>query len=244
MLKFFKKKKNIRIVLWITAIMIIPGFLIWGVGIKGERKDLYLAATVNKQPITKKDYYQRFGETEKKYREIFGDKYEEIAKNVNLEKNILDELIREKILLQETRKRRIKVLDTEIVEVVKSDPVFKDEKGKFNQEKFSGIINNYPPEELRKIENSVRKSILLQKLRQQIVTEGNIKVTDEEISEYIKKNKISEKIEMESIRKMLLWQKKEKYYTDWYNGVREKSKIAIYIQISEDTRKDTQKIQN
>jgi len=224
--------------------MIIPGFLIWGVGIKGDKKDKYLVATVNRKPITKRDYYQRFGETEKKYREIFGDKYEEIAKNVNLEKNVLDELIREKILLQEARKKRIRVLDTEIVEVVKSDPVFKDEKGKFSQEKFSGIINNYLPEELRKIEDNVRKSILLQKLRQQVVAEGTIKVTDEEVAEYIEKNKISKEIEGESIMKMLLWQKKEKYYTDWYNGVRKMAKVAIFIHISEDTSKDTQKIQN
>ena len=83
--KFFRKKRNFRIIMWITAILIIPGFLIWGVGIGGGSKTKYLAAIVNGQPISLREYYMALDRVEERYREIFGDKFDEIIKKENLQ---------------------------------------------------------------------------------------------------------------------------------------------------------------
>lgn len=226
--RFLRKRKNVRIILWIVAIFIIPGFLLWGVSIGGGKKELYYAAIVNREGITLREYYQRLGEMEDRYRKIFGDRYGEIRDKLNIEKSVLESIIREKLLLQQARKRRIRVLNSEIVEVVKSDPVFKNKEGKFDEDKYKRIIENYPAEELRKIEEDIKKRIMIEKLKNEIIAEGNINVSDKEIEDYIKKNKLK-KVDKESIRKMLLWQKREKYFNDWYNKIRAKSKIIIYL---------------
>ncbi len=226
-IKFFKKRKNVRIILWIITILIIPGFFFWGVGIGSDKKSQY-AAIVNREPISLREFYDQLWKVEQKYREIFGENYSQIKDKLNIEENILENLIREKLLLQQARKKRIRVYKNEIVSVIKQDPIFKNEKGEFDEEKFKQIISNYPEEELAKIEQQIKKEILLQKLKEQVVSETTIDVSDKEVEDYLKFTG-NEKIDRENIRKMILWQKKENYFEDWYKKLTEKSKIIIYL---------------
>ncbi len=227
-MKFFRKKKNMKIILWAVAILIIPGFLIWGVGLGDSSKRLYYAAVVNRKPITLKDYYKNLNEVEQKYRDIFGDKASDFLKNMDIERGILENMIREEILLRQARRRRIRVLNSEIVETIKSEPSFKDDKGNFDEKKFKEIISFYPSEELRKIEDEIRKSLMIEKLRELVISEGNVAVSDEEIAEYIKNHQITD-ADSESIRRTLLWQKREKHFNDWYSELRKNADVKIYL---------------
>ncbi|MDD3726141.1 MAG: SurA N-terminal domain-containing protein [Candidatus Ratteibacteria bacterium] len=227
-MKFFRKKKNMKIILWVVAILIIPGFIIWGVGIGGGDKGQYYVATVNREHITLREYYMELGRVEEEYRRIFGDKASELFKGLNIEQGILESMIREKLLLQEARKRRIRVLNNEIVEVVKSDPAFQDEKGRFDERRYREVISSYPPEELRKIEDELRKRIMIEKLKEMVVAEGNVSVSDEEVERYIKENQIKD-VDRESIKRRLLWQARENYFNQWYANKRKSSKVEIYL---------------
>jgi parvulin-like peptidyl-prolyl isomerase len=213
--KFLRKRKNVRIILWIITILIIPGFFLWGVGIEGSRKSQF-AAVVNREPITLREFYDQLWKVEEKYKELFGENYNQLRDKLNLEKNVLESMIREKLLFQEARKRRIKVYKNEIINVIKQDPAFKNEKGEFDEEKYKQILSSYPDEELVKIEDQIRKEILIQKLE------------EKEIDDYLK-NAGNEKLNREDIRKMILWQKREKYFEDWYKKLREKAKVIIYF---------------
>ncbi|MCM8785733.1 MAG: SurA N-terminal domain-containing protein [Candidatus Omnitrophica bacterium] len=235
-LKFFRKRKNVRIILWIVTILIIPGFFLWGVGIGGDKKSQY-AAIINREPISLREFYDQLFKVEERYKEIFGENYNQIKNRLNIEKSVLENMIREKLLLQQARKRRIRVYKNEIVSVIKQDPVFKNEKGAFDEEKFKQIISNYPDEELAKIEEQIKKEILLQKLKEQVVSETNIDVSEKEIEDYLKFTG-NEKIDKENIRKMLLWQKKERYFEDWYKKLREKSKVIIYLNLEKKQEKN------
>jgi len=226
--RFFRKKRNMRIILWLVALMIIPGFLIWGINISGTQRRQSYAAIVNGKPITYREFYARLSDVEDRYRQIFGDKYSEIRDKLNIENGLLEEMIREEILLQQARKRRIRVFDNEIVEAVKSDPVFKDKDGKFDEKKYEAIISRMPDEELRKIEDDIRKKIMLEKLKNLIISQGNVEISDKDVDEYIQKNKLK-KVDKESIRKILQWQKREKYFNDWYAKLREKEKVEIFL---------------
>ena len=230
-MKFFRKKKNRRIILWVIAILIIPGFVLWGVGGAVRRRSHdNLSAKVNKESITLREFYSAYEKADSQYRKIFGDKYNDAVKQMDLERNMLEQLIREKLLLQEAKKRHLRVFDKEIVSVTKSDPVFKGEDGKFDQNKFTAIIKNMPPAELRAIEADVKKGILLQKLRQQVVSKENIVISDKEVDDYIDKNKLRLKeVDRELIQKMLLSQKQAKYFNDWYDKMRQSSDISIYV---------------
>ncbi len=228
-LKFLRKKKNMKIILWIITIFIIPGFLFWGVGVGGKRSSLY-AAIVNREPITLKEFYDRVWKVDEKYREIFGENYNQIRDKLNIEKSVIESMIREKLLLQEARKRRIRVFKNEIIEVFKLDPAFKNEKGQFDEEKYKKIVASYPDEELKKIEDEIRKEILIQKLKEQVISETNIEVKDTEIEEYLKH--VGDKsVDKENIRRVLLWQKREKYFEDWYKNLRKQSKVIIYLNL-------------
>jgi len=243
-MKFFRKKKNMKIILWVIAILIIPGFLIWGVGIGGSGRSQSYAATVNKEPITLREYYKQLGEVEEQYRKIFGDKASELLKGLNIEQGVLEGMIRERILLQEARRRRIKVSNSEIVEVVKSDPSFLDEKGRFDERKFKEVISSYPPEELRKIEDELRKRITIDKLKELVIAEGNISVSDEEVDKYIKENQVKD-ADRESLKRRLLWRKREEYFNQWYAEKRKKSNVVVYLSFekpaaSPDVNKSTQ----
>jgi len=227
-MKFFRKKKNMKIILWAIAILIIPGFLIWGVGIGGRDEGRYYAAVVNREKITLREYYKSLEEVESKYREIFGEKASELFKNMNIEQGILESMIRDRILIQQAKRRRIKVLDSEIVEVIKSDPVFLDEKGKFDEAKYRQIISGYPTEELRKIEDELKVKIMTEKLKELLLSESGGAVSDEEVAQYIKTHQITDK-DNESIRRTLLWQKREQFFNQWYAETRKNSKVKIYL---------------
>ncbi|MCX8083085.1 MAG: SurA N-terminal domain-containing protein [bacterium] len=226
-MKFFRKKRNMKIILWVIAILIIPGFIWWGVGIGGD-KGQYYAARVNREYITLRDYYKELGRIDEQYRKIFGDKASELLKGLNIEQGVLESMIRERLLLQEARKRRIKVFNNEIVEVVKSDPVFLDEKGRFDEQKFRTVISSYSPEELRKIEEEIKKKIIIEKLKEMVVSEANISITDAEVEKYIKDNQLKDK-DRELIKRNLLWRKREDYFNQWYTDRRKNSKVMVYI---------------
>jgi len=195
--RFFRKKRNMRIILWLVALMIIPGFLIWGINISGTQRRQSYAAIVNGKPITYREFYARLSDVEDRYRQIFGDKYSEIRDKLNIENG-------------------------------KSDPVFKDKDGKFDEKKYEAIISRMPDEELRKIEDDIRKKIMLEKLKNLIISQGNVEISDKDVDEYIQKNKLK-KVDKESIRKILQWQKREKYFNDWYAKLREKEKVEIFL---------------
>jgi len=239
-MKFFRKKRNMKIILWAIAIFIIPGFLVWGTRIGGSTRGQYYAAVVNKEAISLREYYKSLGEVEDKYRQIFGNKASDLLKNMNIEQGVLENLIRERILLQQARRRRIRVLDSEIVDVIKSEPVFKDEKGNFDERRFKETISNYPTEELRKIEDELRKRIMMEKLKEIVIAEGNVAVSDDEIAQYIRTHQITNK-DSESIRKTLLWQKREQYFNQWYADTRKKSKIEIYVSFEQKPAGEEQK---
>jgi hypothetical protein len=227
--KFLRKRKNVKIILWIITILIIPGFFFWGIQIGGARTSQY-AAVINREPITLREFYDRIWKIEEKYKEIFGENYAQIKDKLNVEENVLDSLIKEKLLLQEARRRRIRVFKNEIVEVFKSDPSFKNEKGQFDEEKYKKIIASYPDEELKKIEDEIKKEILIQKLKDQLLSETNIEVKDQEIEEY-SKNLGDKNVDKENVRRLLLWQKREKYFEDWYKNLKKKSKIIVYVKL-------------
>ena len=231
-MKFFRKKKNMRIILWTIAILIIPGFLIWGVGVGGGDKGRYYAAVVNREKITLRDYYKNLGDVEGKYREIFGEKAAELFKNMNIGQGVLESMIRDRILIQQAKRRRIRVFDTEIVEVIKSDPVFHDEKGRFDEAKYRQIISGYPTEELRKIEDELRVKILTEKLKELLLSESGVAVSDEEVAQYIKTHQITDR-DGESIRMTLLWQKREQFFNQWYAETRKNANVKIYLSFEE-----------
>ncbi len=210
--------------------MIVPSFIWWGVGIGVGGPGRGLVAKVNGAPITIREYYATLERLSRNYRNLLGDKFtEEKAKKLNLEEKTLDILIREKILSQAIRRQRIRVKDSEVLAQIEKDPTFLDKEGKFNTEKFRRIMERIPANELRQIEEEVRKSLLLQKLQERVFSSLNIGVTNKEIIDYRKANKVGKEVDEKIIRQILLFQKNQKALDDWYKNLKNEAKIKVWL---------------
>ena len=229
MFKFLKKKKNLRRVYWVLAILIIPTFIWWGVGVGVGRPEKNLVAKINRVPITKQEYYVALENLTHNYRKILGDKFtDETVKELKLREKALEMLIREELLSQEIKRQRIRVQDDAILARIKKEPVFLDKEGKFDEEKFRRIVQRIPADELRQHEEEVRKSLVLQKLEITVLTALNFKVTAEEIADYRKANK-GNKMDGELIRQILLYQKRQEALATWYKNLKTEAKIKVWL---------------
>lgn len=230
LMKWFRKKRNFKIVMIVTALLVIPGFIIWGVSISGEDKR-YIAAKVNKQPIYLNEFYRVIDETKQKYRDILKENYSKFINERELEKMVLSRMIQEKLLEQLYRKHHIKVSPSEIMEVIKSEPSFKNENEQFDEAKFKAYFSRIPPEKTKDIENQIRSGIKYQKLKQEVLTETTIVVSDAEIKAAMGNN-IKED-QFQNIKRYLQTQKEDQYFQNWLEKQRDKAKIEIYLNLEQ-----------
>lgn len=141
--------------------------------------DKKIAATVNGEPIYTEEVDKQLEQLGQDHESLEGQQGEEYIKQV--EKQILDDLIEQKLVLQEAEKEKIKVSDKEI------DDWIKQAKQQFaSEQEFESKLKelNLTVEELKK---SRREQLLRQKMIEKITKD--IKVTDKEVEEYYKKNK-------------------------------------------------------
>lgn len=179
MLKALRKK--MKPILIATIIIIIPAFIgFYGLGRRGREGSPGVIAKVNGLKIYN-DTYQR---AKNSLRATYRGQWSEGMEN-QLGKEALEGLIREVLLRQETKRRRIKVSDEEVLEEIKSYPYFQREE-KFDRDlylRFLQVIRIDP----HQFEEQVRNDLRTKKLLHQLV-EG-ITISDEELrEEYIKGN--------------------------------------------------------
>ncbi len=229
-MKFMRKKKNMRIILWITAAMVIPGFILWGVGMPGRQAPSQYAARVNRQHITLQDYYQRLSGIESRYREVFGEQAAEMMQSFDIERMVLNQMIEETLLLQEARRRRIRVSDEEVIEAFKRDPAFRDEAGEFDENLFRQIVEWLPPQELRKHEDAIREMLMIEKLKNNLFEQAGVEVSDEHVDLYKQEHDLAN-VDRESIKSMLLWQERDEYFNQWYSRLQESADIIVYLDL-------------
>lgn len=234
-------RRRARRILWITIILIIPAFIWWGTGGLRER-GINLVASVNGKGITREIYYREVQRLYRKMQERMGDAFnEKIAKILNLEEAALNNLIGRELLLQEAKRKKIRVSDEELREEIKNYPAFQKE-GKFDKEAYFALLNwlGYTPQ---KFEEEVRKDISTTKLKNMIL-EG-IEISEKEIKdEYLKRN---EEIKIEHLlikpaKEIKIEEKEiEKYYQENKENYRipEKIKVRhILIKVEEPERKE------
>jgi len=121
---------------WFIVILISIPFALWGIqsytGIGGEP----IAATVDGHDITQRDLDQRFQRTRMELRERLGTAYRpELFDNKELRREVLDDMIREYLILQTARGMGLRASDQEVRLTVLSDPAFQV-KGRFDKELY------------------------------------------------------------------------------------------------------------
>ena len=231
MIRILGKKKVAKRIFWGLAIVIIPSFVIWGVGTQMQSSRTTFAAKVNRQIISRDDYYNRLQAIRDQYRQFSKQEpAENSAEMEKIKKAALEDLIRQIVISQEIKRRHIKVTDQEILSAVRGDPSFKDEKGNFDERRFQATVAGMPDEEWIKIEDNLRKNLSLRKLQNLVGSELQVKVTDQDMVDYRKTYSLApDVVKDEDLRKAILSQKTSESFENWYQQLRKKAKVETYI---------------
>ena len=219
-------RKNVKIFLWIVAVIFIGGIFFFGFGRGGF--DINTVAKVNGKKIPyekfRRQVYQRMQERrmDNEDKEITEGEIKEIKRDV------LGSLIQEELICQEAKRYGIKISDSEIINTIHSLPQFQKD-GKFHPGLYIQVLRYSLKTEPEKYEEGIKRFLLSQRLRQLILS--GIKITEQEIDNgYEKKGLVEAKEEREEFKQKLLNEKRSILFRQWLVGLYQKVKIVSYLE--------------
>ncbi len=196
------KLKNERWSIWLKAVIygvviafVVTIFYNWGGGGKvgkGVPDNANWIAMVDGETIPIQAFVYRYKSAERRYSEIFGDRFDAAAQNLGF--SVLNELIQANLAAKEAERLGFKVSEKDLsrsileIEDGKGNFVFKDEDGNFvGVEIYRKIIEGNLNIPATLFEEQQRIDILTNKLRDFLKT--SVVVTDDELmTEYKKRN--------------------------------------------------------
>lgn len=187
MLKLLRKKGVAKKILWVIAVVIILSFGFFGTAylLTGNQTTDY-AGTLFGKKVGLDEFRKAYQDVRLQALIRFGDKFNDIARFLNLEAEAWDRLI----LLHEVKKRKIKVGNEEVIESIAQYPFFQRD-GQFDPLLYNDILRYALRISAREFEEGMRDNLKFAKLFQQ-ETES-IAVTDQEVREAF--NRQNEKIQ-------------------------------------------------
>jgi peptidyl-prolyl cis-trans isomerase D len=181
MLKLFRKKIVMKVILWGLVIIIVPAFVMWGGASTSRSKDKgpSYVGIVNGKKISFEDLYNAMSGVRS-----------QIVLNYFNQPKVLDTILADKalmaklgwdriIMLAEAKSMKITVGDKEVVEAIRSHPLFVRD-GTFDERLYGYILRNSMGLEPRTFEETVRGNIEIQKAGEYLIRD--LKLSDEDIA--------------------------------------------------------------
>jgi len=183
MLKKLRKRKTAKRIWIILTILILPAFVFWGFGsFLRSKQEITYAGKIYGKKVSLLEYKDALDAVRNQAIIQFGDNLPEIEKGLNLESLAWDRLL----LLAEAKKRKIKVTDQEVIQLIENYPFFQ-RKGQFDNQIYSQMLQYVFRTQPRIFEEQTRQSLMLSKLYKEVT--GNLNLSEEEIKkEYQKLN--------------------------------------------------------
>jgi peptidyl-prolyl cis-trans isomerase D len=174
----------------------IPSFLdTTGVGVGASSSDV--VATVNGIDIRGVDFQRRYQNQVQAYQQQYGGNInEQLLRQLGIDQQILQQMVDEQAALTEADRQGIRVSDEELAQQIFSIPALQ-ENGRFiGEQRYEQLLaSQYPPITKGDFEQSLRRSMLMDKLRS-AVTEW-IAVSEPELErEYRNRN---EKVKLQVV---------------------------------------------
>lgn len=197
-----------KLFIWVAAGSFIAYILLqWGMDIVGTRRrspsQKEVIAEVNGEEIARSDYWREIERFSRAEAERLGltELTEEMMEDIY--ERVFDALVESKLIVQEVRRRKIKVTDEEILTIVRSSPPQElleadtfQTGGEFDPQKYQQFIRD--PQNFRWLvnyERQIRENFPIQKL--QLLVFSAAKITDLQVKkEWIRRN---EKVKVEYI---------------------------------------------
>ncbi|MCG2703465.1 MAG: peptidyl-prolyl cis-trans isomerase [Candidatus Omnitrophica bacterium] len=173
---FKNLRKYMKTIMWLIAIFIVPAFVIWNIGSAvSNRRSGYAGEIFNKKVALKDFTIEKQAARNDAWMQ-YGDNF---AQSVDLEEQTWTRLI----LLIEAKKNNISVSNKELLDYIKSLPLF--QYAQMSPQNYAMIISRLFQQSTVDFERGIQHSLLIAKLMQEVT--DKISAGDEEIREaYIK----------------------------------------------------------
>ena len=186
-------RKYIKTLLWITAILIIPSFVLWGVGsgIRG-RGQAQEAGRIFDRRVDWNEYGTSYQTIQML---LYLSNPEAYAQFIDPADLAWDRLI----LLHEAKRRKISVPNETVIAYIQNFPIFRSaggtgEKGtdRFDMARYEEILLRTFRTNPRTFEEEIRKTLIIQKLREEVTSE--VSVDENTLREEYKKRRSRRKV--------------------------------------------------
>ncbi|MEZ4598719.1 MAG: SurA N-terminal domain-containing protein [Syntrophotaleaceae bacterium] len=187
MLDFVRKKQKslwIKIMFWI----IIATFVGTGAMYLTKDEPGNVAAEVNGDEITFDEFRSAYENLRRFYQNVYRDGFDpEMERRLQLDRQVLEGLINQALLLQEADRLDIEVSKGQVVEAIAAIPAFMRD-GRFDMEQYQTVLQ-YERISPQDFENSQRRQMLIEKMRERIEQEASV-TADEVTAEYRQRNEM------------------------------------------------------
>ncbi len=184
MLKLLRRKKLQKRIFYLLAAIIIPAFVIWGsASVINKNKTPDYAGVIFGKKVSFDKFQNALHGWQIQMRLQYGEKAAEIS---NAFFNPVDAAWDRLILLQESKARKIKVKDSEIIDMITGFQ-FLQKDGRFDPQMYELFLKYSLGEQARIFEEKLRENIAMSKLFDQVTKETTAS-EDEIRQEYEKQN--------------------------------------------------------
>ncbi len=185
MLKVFRDNlKSLSWILWVViAVFILLVFVDFGRSRQGKTP-LGAAATVGDHKVTWADFQRRYQYMENQYRDLYGDRFNsDLAKQLQLPRQAIEQLLNDKVLLEEARDMGLTVSDAEVRKVILGIPGLVDDQGKFiGEEAYKRFAQSNSYTGPGALEAAIRQDLLRKKLFDVMVQTAHVSPAEVEKS--------------------------------------------------------------
>ncbi|MCM8800913.1 MAG: peptidyl-prolyl cis-trans isomerase [Candidatus Omnitrophica bacterium] len=182
MLKKLRNKKTRKNIWVILTTLIIFSFILWGSGglIRYKREVGFVGEIYGKR-IPVSEFKKAQDAVRNQLFIQFGNQLSEILKYINLEAETWDRLI----LLEEAKRRKIKVSDKEVIDLIQGYPFFKNKKGEFDIKEYRRYLFYGFHTPARVFEEQIRQNLMLYRLFHEVTKD--VTITEQEVKEAYRK---------------------------------------------------------
>jgi peptidyl-prolyl cis-trans isomerase D len=174
-------RKNLRLFMWILVILIVPTFILWGVGSSARsRQGSAYAGLLFGKRISWREYTDSWRACRNQLFLTYGPSYRDLLDQINLD----DEAWTRLLLVEEAKQRKIQISDETIQETISQIPAFQKEnifQMALYQNWVQQVLNATP----RDFEEELRGTLLIQELREAVT--DDVVVNDQAIREEFKR---------------------------------------------------------
>jgi peptidyl-prolyl cis-trans isomerase D len=138
-------RENVKYLSWILWVIIglfvLFVFADFGTGVRG-RGNVTWVAKVGSETISQSEFQQAYQSMDRRLQQMYGEQYTpEVAKQMQVPLQALNEAVTTKILLREARRAGLSVSDKEVSDEILSSPSFLDDQGHFiGEQRYSQIL--------------------------------------------------------------------------------------------------------